>query len=55
VTDQLVLDAGALIGLERNDRRMWARLDAAAKAALDVVVPVGALAQVWRALRTRRD
>jgi hypothetical protein len=48
VTDRLVLDAGALIALERNDRRMWARLDAAAAASLDVVVPAGALAQVWR-------
>lgn len=48
MTDRLVLDAGALIALERNDRRMWARLDAAAKATLDVVVPVGALAEVWR-------
>jgi hypothetical protein len=44
----LVLDAGALIALERNDRRMWARLDVAADAGLDVVVPAGALAQVWR-------
>jgi len=48
VTDRLVLDAGALIALERNDRRMWARLDAAADASLEVVVPSGALAQVWR-------
>lgn len=48
MTDRVVLDAGALIALERNDRRMWARLDAAANATLDVVVPVGALAQVWR-------
>jgi hypothetical protein len=48
VTDRLVLDAGALIALERNDRPMWARLEAASAATLDVVVPVGALAQVWR-------
>lgn len=48
MTDRLVLDAGALIALERNDRRMWARLDAAANESLEVVVPVGALAQVWR-------
>lgn len=48
MTDRLVLDAGALIALERNDRRMWARLDAAADASLEVVVPSGALAQVWR-------
>ncbi|MEZ5133635.1 MAG: hypothetical protein R2699_00870 [Acidimicrobiales bacterium] len=48
MTDRLVLDAGALIALERNDRRMWARLGAAAEATVDIVVPVGALAQVWR-------
>jgi hypothetical protein len=48
VTDRLVLDAGALIALEHNDRRMWARLEAAADAALEVVVPSGALARVWR-------
>jgi hypothetical protein len=48
VTDRLVLDAGALIALERNDRRMWARLDAAADASLELIVPAGALAQVWR-------
>lgn len=48
MTDRLVLDAGALIALERNDRAMWARLEAASEATLDVVVPVGALAQVWR-------
>lgn len=48
MTDRLVLDAGALIALERNDRPMWARLEAACDAALDVVVPAGALAQVWR-------
>ncbi len=48
MTDRLVLDAGALIALERNERPMWARLEAAAAATLDVVVPLGALAQVWR-------
>lgn len=48
MTDRLVLDAGALIALERNDRAMWARLSEAADAGMDVVVPPGALAQVWR-------
>lgn len=48
MTDRLVLDAGALIALERNDRPMWARLEAAADADLEVLVPSGALAQVWR-------
>ena len=48
MTDRLVLDAGALIALEKNNRRMWARLEAAAEASMEVVVPSGALAQVWR-------
>lgn len=43
----IVLDAGALIALDNNDRRMWTELKAAATAA-DVVVPLGALAQAWR-------
>lgn len=43
----IVLDAGALIALDNNDRSMWTELKAAATAA-DVVVPLGALAQAWR-------
>lgn len=43
----IVLDAGALIALDNNDRRMWIELKAAAEVA-DVVVPLGALAQAWR-------
>lgn len=43
----IVLDAGALIALDNNDRSMWTELKAAAAAA-DVVVPLGALAQAWR-------
>ena len=43
----IVLDAGALIALDNNDRRMWTELKAAAEVA-DVVVPLGALAQAWR-------
>jgi hypothetical protein len=42
------LDAGALIALERNDRRLWAALKVAALRSTDVVVPSAALAQVWR-------
>lgn len=44
----LVLDAGALVALERNERRMWVRLKAAQ---LDGDVPLthaGVLGQVWR-------
>ncbi len=40
----LVLDAGALIAFERGDRRVRALLMEAKR----IVVPAGALAQVWR-------
>ena len=45
---RLVLDAGALIALERNDRALWAALKLAALKSTDVLVPTAALAQVWR-------
>jgi predicted nucleic acid-binding protein len=45
---QCVLDAGALIALERNDRTMWAALKLAARTGDDVLVPSTVLAQVWR-------
>jgi hypothetical protein len=44
----LVLDSGALVALERNERSMWVRLKAAG---LDDELPVthaGVLGQVWR-------
>lgn len=44
----VVLDAGALIALERNDRTIWALLKAAALSNTDVLVPSTVLAQVWR-------
>ena len=44
----LVLDAGALIALERNDRRVVSRIDRALELGLAVVIPAGALAQAWR-------
>ena len=44
----LVLDAGALIALDRGDDRTWAALRAATWRAQTVQVPVGALAQAWR-------
>lgn len=40
----LVLDAGALIAVERADRRMIRLLELAG----DIHVPAGALAQAWR-------
>ena len=44
----IVLDTGALVALERNDRALWARLKVAAVDNIPVVVPRAALAQAWR-------
>ena len=51
---KLVLDSGALIALERNDRAMWRRLKAAL---LDERIPVthgGVLGQAWRGRGPRK-
>ena len=45
----LVLDAGALIAIERNDRDVWLALKRAASQSADVIVPSTVVAQVWRA------
>jgi hypothetical protein len=45
---RVVLDSGALIALERNDRRLWGALKLAASRSTDVLVPSTALAQIWR-------
>lgn len=45
----ITLDAGALIGLDRNDRRVMALLGRAREAGDHVVVPATALAQALRA------
>ena len=44
----LVLDAGALIALDRDDRAMWARLHAAEEAGDIVAAPAGVIAEAWR-------
>ncbi len=44
----LVLDAGALIALDRNDRATWAMMRAAGDDRDQIDVPVGTIAQVWR-------
>ena len=44
----LLLDAGALIALDRNDRSVWAMLRNAADDATPVFVPAGVIAQAWR-------
>ena len=44
----LVLDAGALIALDRNERPMWARLKAVAQLGQLPVTHGGVVGQVWR-------
>lgn len=44
----LVLDTGALIALDRNDRTVWAMLRNAADDDAQVSVPAGVIAQAWR-------
>ena len=44
----LVLDTGALVALERNERRMWVRLKAAQQARDLPLTHAGVLGQVWR-------
>lgn len=44
----IVLDAGALIALDRNERPMWTRLKAAARLGQLPVTHGGVVGQVWR-------
>ncbi len=44
----LTLDAGALIALERRDRRVAAMLKVAQSHRLEISVPTGVIGQVWR-------
>lgn len=44
----LVLDAGALIGLERGSEMMVAIADEAGKLGGETVIPASVLSQVWR-------
>lgn len=44
----LVLDSGALIALDRNERPMWARLKATQLAGELPVTHAGVVGQVWR-------
>lgn len=43
-----ICDAGALVGLERNDRAMWRRLKAELLAGTPPTTHGGVVAQVWR-------
>lgn len=44
----LILDSGAFVALERNDRSMWRRLKAAQLAGVPPLTHGGVVAQVWR-------
>ena len=44
----LTLDAGALIALERNERAVVRMLEVARDHDIEIVVPAGVVAQVWR-------
>ncbi len=44
----VTLDAGALVGLEKNRRAVVALLRVALDAELPIVVPAGVVGQVWR-------
>lgn len=45
---RLILDAGAFIALDRNDRSMWARLANAHRTHQNLITHAGIVAQVWR-------
>jgi hypothetical protein len=51
---KLVLDNGALIALERNDRAMWRRLKAAQLAGDVPITHGGVVGQAWRGRRPRQ-
>jgi hypothetical protein len=51
---KLVLDSGALIALERNDRAMWRRLKIAVVAGSPTVSHGGIVGQVWRGHGSRQ-
>lgn len=44
----IILDAGALVALERDDRAMWRRLKAALLSGSPPMTHGGVIAQVWR-------
>ena len=51
---RLVLDSGALLALERNDRAMWRRLKAAHLAGTLPISHGGVVGQAWRGLGPRQ-
>lgn len=51
---RLLLDAGALVALDRNERAMWKRLVAARRDETPLLTHVGIVGQVWRGSRQAR-
>lgn len=51
---RLILDTGALIALERNDRAMWQRLKLALHARESPVSHGGVIGQAWRGRGSRQ-
>jgi hypothetical protein len=51
---RILLDAGALIALERDDRAMWRRLVVARDSRVPLLTHVGIVGQVWRGHRQAR-
>jgi hypothetical protein len=49
----IVLDAGALLALEQNDREMWKRLKKATTRKDTVMAPASVVAQTWRGRATQ--
>lgn len=47
-SSSIVLDAGALIAIEKGDRRVLALCSIAASDGRSIVVPAGVVGQVWR-------
>ena len=48
MTQPHLYDAGALIAIDKNDRRMWARYQVAVDDGRDVRVPAVVVGQAWR-------
>ena len=51
MTQPHLYDAGALIAIDRNDRRMWARYQVALDDGRDLRVPAVVVGQAWRNAR----
>jgi hypothetical protein len=48
MTQPHLYDAGALIAIDKNDRRMWARYQVAVDSGRDIRVPAVVVGQAWR-------